>query len=155
MEVFPALLRPIAAGRTAEPIVLEGEAGCFYHPEKKAEVPCAECGRFLCALCDVELNDRHLCPSCLEAGARKGRLIELEQRRVRYDTSALALAVVPVLAWPFTFATAPAAIALACYGARKPRSLVSRYWPRAALAIVLATAELAGWAYFIYTVANA
>lgn len=152
MEVFPALLRAPATGRKAETILLDGEAGCFYHPEKKAEIPCAECGRFLCALCDVELNDRHLCPACLEAGAKQGRLVELEQRRVRYDSIALALAIVPLLMWPFTFATAPAAIACALYGARQPRSLVSRYWPRAAVAIVIASAELLGWAVVLYVV---
>ena len=151
VEAFPALLRAPTAGRAAEAIVLDGEASCFYHPEKKAEVPCAECGRFLCALCDVELNDRHLCPTCLEAGTRKGQLIELEQRRTRYDTVALTLTLAPILAWPFTIATAPAAIAIAIYGARKPRSLVSRYWQRAGVAIALATAQLGGWVALIYS----
>src|SRR5512135_125658 len=79
-ELFPAFFRAAPVGSAGETIVVEGEAGCFYHPEKKAVVPCAECGRFLCALCDLELNGRHLCPGCLESGQRKGRLVEIEKR---------------------------------------------------------------------------
>lgn len=150
VEVFPALLRAPVAGRSAEALLIEGEASCFYHPEKKAEVPCGECGRFLCALCDVELNDRHLCPGCLEAGTTKGRLVELEQRRFRFDNLALAFALVPVLMWVVTFATAPATIVLAFYGARQPRSLVARYWPRAAAAIFIATLQMVGWVIGLY-----
>src|SRR6266487_4437379 len=58
VEVFPALFRRIAPGRAAEAILIEGEAGCFYHPQKKAVAPCEVCGRFLCAVCDCEVKDR-------------------------------------------------------------------------------------------------
>src|SRR5262245_9590695 len=65
--VFPALFRPVARGEIGERLVSEGEASCYYHPQKKAVLPCSRCGRFLCALCDVDLNGEHLCPSCLES----------------------------------------------------------------------------------------
>src|SRR5438046_1925263 len=64
VEIFPAFLRPLAEGQHGETILVEGEASCFYHPRKRAVIPCSACGRFLCALCDVELNNEHLCPVC-------------------------------------------------------------------------------------------
>src|SRR5262245_16998397 len=68
VEVFPALFRrPVNAG-TGEITLLEAEAACFFHANKKAVVPCHGCGRFLCALCDCELNGDHFCPACLETG---------------------------------------------------------------------------------------
>src|SRR5689334_13554458 len=65
VEVFPAFFRPIAKGRDADPLLVDGEASCFYHPQKKASLPCDACGRFLCALCDCELHGQHFCPGCL------------------------------------------------------------------------------------------
>src|SRR5262245_64413079 len=78
IEVFPALFRRLAPGSAGEAVMLDGESSCFYHPQKKAVVPCAECGRFLCALCDCELNDQHFCPACLESGKKKKRITDLE-----------------------------------------------------------------------------
>src|SRR6266581_110809 len=97
VEVFPALFKPIAEGKPGETILVEGEASCFYHPQKRAVIHCAACGRFLCGLCDVELNDEHLCPVCLEAGRKKGKLTQLETRRTLYDSSALLLSVFPLI----------------------------------------------------------
>src|ERR1041384_5927116 len=71
VEIFPALFKPIARGRAAEPDVIEGESSCFYHERKKAVTPCDICGRFLCALCDVEINNQHICPACLETGRKR------------------------------------------------------------------------------------
>src|SRR5437867_11181347 len=74
IEIFPALFRRMEAGRAGEVIMLAGEAGCFYHPQKKAVLPCEGCGRFLCALCDCEHQGQHLCPPCLETGRSKGKI---------------------------------------------------------------------------------
>ena len=46
VEIFPALFRPLARGRDGEALMVEGESSCFYHPQKKAVVPCQGCGRF-------------------------------------------------------------------------------------------------------------
>lgn len=64
IEVFPALFRGRSVGQSGETIMIEGEASCFYHPQKKAVLPCQGCGRFLCALCDCEFNGQHFCPAC-------------------------------------------------------------------------------------------
>src|SRR5688572_22390826 len=75
-EVFPAAFRILGPGQTGERILLQGESSCFYHEQKKAVVPCDACGRFLCALCDVDLNGKHLCSQCLDTGRQKGSLQE-------------------------------------------------------------------------------
>src|SRR2546426_12825164 len=107
IEIFPAFFKPVEGGSAGEAIMVDGEASCFYHPQKRAAVPCGSCGRFLCGLCDLEVNGQHICPVCLEAGQRKGQLNELGSRRILWDSAALALAVVPIVAWPLTLLTWP------------------------------------------------
>lgn len=151
VEVFPALTRKVAEGKPGETILIEGEASCFYHPQKRATVPCAACGRFLCALCDVEINDEHLCPACLETGRKKGKLTQLETKRILYDSSALMLAALPLLLfclWWISIVTAPAAIVLAIYSWYQPSSILPRSRVRSYLAIGLGLAEVAGWILF-------
>jgi len=123
---FPALFAPAKRGSAGEAILIDSEASCFYHPQKRASIPCDACGRFLCPVCDVELNGEHLCPGCLESGRSKGKLTQLETKRTLYDGMALSAALLPVLAWPITLLTAPAAIFLAIYAMRKPTSLLPR-----------------------------
>src|SRR5215469_6856284 len=115
-EVFPALFRKTAAVQTGEAVMIEGESSCFYHPEKKAVLPCDGCGRFLCALCDCLLHGRHYCPTCLEAGKTKGKIKSLENQRTQYDNVALSLAILPlvlIFTVYFTFITAPMALFVA------------------------------------------
>ena len=157
VEVFPALLKLVAEGKPGETILVEGEASCFYHPQKRAVIPCAACGRFLCALCDVELNDEHLCPVCLEAGRKKGKLTQLETRRTLYDSSALLLSVFPLILfcmWWASLVTAPAAIILAVYSWYQPASIVPRTRIRSYLAIFVGLLQIAGWGLFFAGVWN-
>src|SRR6185312_11526726 len=113
VEVFPALFRKIDAGKSGETIMVEGESSCFYHPQKKAVLPCDGCGRFLCALCDCPLDGRHLCPTCLEAGRTKGKIKSLDNERTLYDSIALALTLYPLIIFYFTLITAPLALFVA------------------------------------------
>src|ERR1051325_6049340 len=85
--VFPAAAG-LRSGAAPEPIAAEAEASCFFHPESRAAIPCAECGRFLCNLCDIELDGRHLCPSCFQSGVATNKLVTLETQRTMYDTVA-------------------------------------------------------------------
>ncbi|MDB6110843.1 MAG: hypothetical protein JWR69_2593, partial [Pedosphaera sp.] len=39
-QVFPALFRRFTPGRSGEAVMEESEASCFYHPQKKAVLPC-------------------------------------------------------------------------------------------------------------------
>jgi hypothetical protein len=155
VEVFPALFRRHTPGRDGEAVVVENEASCFYHPQKKAVLPCEGCGRFLCALCDCELHGQHFCPACLETGKKKGKIKRLENERVLYDDLALALAVLPLLIFYFTLVTAPIALYIAIRYWNSPRSIVRRqtHW-RFVIAIIFATLEIAGWGIGIYLIAT-
>src|SRR6267142_6972300 len=124
VEVFPALFRRTAPPVSGEIILVEGEAACFYHPAKKAVLPCHGCGRFLCALCDCELNGQHFCPACLEAGKTRGRIKSLDHKRTLYDSIALSMAVYPMLIFYFTVITAPMTLFVAIRYWKSPPSLV-------------------------------
>lgn len=144
VAVFPALFRTAAPVTGAERAA-ENESTCFYHPQKKALLPCEGCGRFLCGLCDVELNGQHLCPACIESGQKKGRLKNLENRRVLQDSLALILATLPLLLFWITLITAPMALYVAIRHWNTPTSIIRRTKVRFVLAIVLASLQIVGW----------
>ncbi len=148
VEVFPALFRQETTV-AAERILTEGEASCFYHPEKKAAVVCDACGRFLCALCDVDFNGQHLCPSCLEAGRQKGKIAKLQNERTRHDRIALALALFPVIFFYLTIFSAPATLYYAIRHWKSPGSIVPhRRRLNLSIAIFFACVQIAGWVIF-------
>ncbi|MDB6112007.1 MAG: hypothetical protein JWR69_3757, partial [Pedosphaera sp.] len=149
-QVFPALFRRFTPGRSGEAVMEESEASCFYHPQKKAVLPCEGCGRFLCALCDCELNGQHLCPSCLEGGRKKKKIKSLENHRILYDRAALALAVYPMLIFYLTIVTAPIAIFLAIRHWNTPTSIIHRTKIRYVIALTIATLQIIGWVAMIY-----
>jgi hypothetical protein len=154
IEVFPALFRKLNPGASAQPVMVEGESSCFYHPQKKAVVPCAGCGRFLCALCDCEFGGEHLCPACLETGKSKGKIQALDNQRTRYDSIALGLVVLPMLIFYFTIITAPMALYVAIRYWKAPRSLVQRSRLRFILAVFLALLQITGWTTFFIVLAT-
>ena len=148
IEVFPALFREEKI-TPAERIVAEGEAGCFYHPGKKAAVVCEACGRFLCALCDVDFNGQHLCPACLQAGRQKGKIARLQNTRTRHDRVALAIAVLPMLIFYFTIFSAPAALFYSLWHWKSPGSIVpNRRRLNLVIAMIIASLQIAGWVAF-------
>jgi hypothetical protein len=153
-EVFPAFFRAIPRGTGGETVLQEGQATCFYHPQKTAHVPCDGCGRFICALCDVELQGEHLCPGCIEAGRRKGKITTLESRRTLHDNIALSLALLPFIVWPLTILTAPAAIIYAIAAWKKPTSIAPRTKARFIASIVLGLLTLVGWGVAIYYISD-
>ncbi len=153
-EAFPALFRERATAQAGEAILVEGEAGCFFHPQKRASIPCSNCGRFLCALCDVEINDRHLCPACLESGAQKGNLVQFGTKRTLWDSAALGTALLPLLMWPLTVVTGPLAVGLGIYALFKPSSIIPRTRVRAYLAILIGLAQIAGWIVLMVVIFN-
>lgn len=155
VDVFPAALRPQGPGATGDAVLVEGEAGCFYHPAKKAVVPCESCGRFLCAVCDVEMNGAHLCAACVESGKKKGRLKGLDNRRTLYDSLALMVATFPILVWPFTAIGGPVALYIAIRHWNAPSSIIPRSKWRAVLAIVIALVEIGLWISIPIAIHNA
>jgi hypothetical protein len=145
--VFPAwLARPEIS--IAAP-AMEGEAGCFYHPSKKAVVPCDQCGRFLCALCQVDFFAQNWCPNCIETSRRKGRLSGLDAVRKLYGNAALSLAVLPLLFWPVTFMTAPMSLYVTFRYWSAPSSLVRRNRWQFYAAILFDVVELGAWFWLL------
>jgi hypothetical protein len=153
VEIFPAMFRPPRPPDAGEILLLEGQATCFYHNNKKAMLPCHACGRFLCALCDCELNGEHFCPACLESGKSKGKIKALDNRRARYDSIALALAVLPLITivfWFVTIFTAPMALFIAIRYWNAPRSIIHHTRIRYVLALIVAAIQIAAWGIGIY-----
>ena len=105
--VFRRAFEPVAAAGTAQPAAASGEAVCFVHAASAAERPCDGCGRYMCALCDVELNGGHFCPACLEhppTGTLRAALVTEE---FAYDRLVLALGWLWILFWPSWIVVAP------------------------------------------------
>jgi hypothetical protein len=156
VHAFPALFRPLESGRAGEAVLSDEESACFYHPKKRAVVPCDNCGRFLCALCDLEFNARHYCPPCLEAARDRGALPRLESQRTCHDRIAMALALYPLLIFFYpTLFTAPVALFLSVRALRSPGSLVHGSKIRCVAAMLLSTAEIVAWVLLVNVVVNA
>lgn len=146
ISVFPALYRPLESGRPGEALLTDEESACFYHPKKRAVVPCESCGRFLCALCDLDLNGTHYCAPCLETARGRGAFPRLENRRTCHDRVALAVALYPLILFFYpTLLTAPVAIFLSVRALRRPGSLVHGAKIRSFLAMLIGTAEVVAW----------
>jgi hypothetical protein len=148
IDVFPALFRGLQPGKAGEAL-MDDQASCFYHPQKKAILPCDHCGRFLCALCDVELGGKHLCPACLETGKKKGRIANLDRHRVLYDNLAFRLALFPMITIWMTVITAPIALYLAIRHWNSPMSIVKRTKIHLILAMAISGLQILAWATWI------
>ncbi len=98
---FPALYAEIKKGEVGERAIEEDESTCFYHEKRKASVVCDGCGKFLCALCDLEIHNGHFCPNCADTGKatkeKKKDTSTNENSNYLYGTLALILSVFPIL----------------------------------------------------------
>jgi hypothetical protein len=147
---FPALYKFVSEGAPAETLLVDSEASCYYHPDKKAVIPCSICGRFLCALCDVEFNEKHLCISCLESSRKNKKVRNLENHRVLYDSIALWISIIPMLVFYFTIITAPFAIFMVFRYWKAPSSIIPRTKLRFIVAFIFSGAQIAGWTVGIF-----
>lgn len=143
--VFPAFYREAPKGERPENAVLDDEATCYYLPDKKAVAICEGCGVFLSSLYVFELDGKTWCPKCVEKGKQTGKLKSLEETRTNYDSVALSLAILPILFWPFTLVTAPAALGMAIWFWKRPGSFLPRSKIRFVFAILIALLQIAGW----------
>src|SRR5579871_6371055 len=149
--VFPAI-ESTRAGALPEAVESETEASCFYHPDSRAAIPCDECGRFLCRLCELEIGGRHLCPQCFQSGAASEKIANVVTSRTMYDSIAIALVTWPILFWPMLLVSAPAALFLIVRRWRAPGSLVPRTRARYYIAGLIALAEIVGVVLLIVAV---
>ncbi len=145
VSVFPAFFAQPEASSSGTLVLEAGESSCFYHPHKRAVVPCDRCGRFLCSLCQVEFLGQNWCPLCVQAGSHKGELAQLDSQRTLYDNLTLMLAIVPIPVFVLTPITAPVTLYLTIRYWRAPTSILPRTKIRFYIAGVLAVLEIAGW----------
>lgn len=150
--VFPAWFKTFAPAPVGQQVISEGESSCFYHPTKQAAVPCDACGRFLCSLCDCEVQGQHYCPGCVSAATSKGRMVLFERSRTNHDSVALSLAAFSLLLGPFALIVGPTAIFWALWFWRRPGSLLPRTKVRSILAIIIGLATTVGWGYWAFSV---
>lgn len=151
VEVFPALFRGAATVRSGEPLTVEGEASCFYHPHKRATSLCSACGRFICSLCETELTGHCLCPSCIDRGRQSEELETLVTQRTLHDSLALSMAILPLLFFPATVITAPIVLYIAIRHWKRPGSILPRTRIRFVCAVIIALAQISGWLTLLFS----
>jgi hypothetical protein len=122
----------VARQNTNAAAALSDQATCFFHPDKAFQACCQRCGRFVCALCDLQLGSEHVCPSCFERGRAvsgvEASKAEWRHRDVLYDSIAVTIGWGWILFWPLIVAAIPAAIFLHVKYRKAPRSyLIPRY----------------------------
>ena len=144
-EVFPAFFRETAVGSGGEALVIDSEASCFYHLQKKAAVVCSACGRFLCGLCDVEVEGVHYCPDCLHTSQQKGKVGSIDNNRRLMDALAWHLALLGLFIFYFSVITAPLAVYFGFKHWNTPLSIVRRSRWRLVAAIILGSLQILGW----------
>jgi len=149
---------PIVRQNTNSVSALSDQATCFFHPDKAFQACCQRCGRFVCALCDLQLGAEHVCPTCFErgradSGVEAGKA-EWRYRDVLYDSIALTVGWVWILVWPVIVAALPAVIFLHVKYRKAPRSYLIarsawRFWAAYAglvwLPLLLASSFFARW----------
>jgi len=128
---------PVIRQNTNAAIALSDQATCFFHPDKAFQACCQRCGRFVCALCDLQLGAEHVCPTCFErgrgsSGAEAGKA-EWRYRDVLYDSIAVTIGWAWILIWPSFVAALPAVIFLHVKYRKAPRSYLIprsgwRFW---------------------------
>lgn len=149
LETFPAHWRAVPAGRAGDPVTGE-EAGCFVHPDRRAEAACECCGRFMCALCEVRVGEQRICVACLENGRRAGRLVQVERSRTLFSLIAIRVALLGILLGPFAPLAGSSAIILAVVGLVRPGGITGRRYVGTAigsivLGLLLVVLWLAWW----------
>lgn len=143
---FPALELPGVPGEPPVAAVEGQEAGCYFHPEYKAEQICAHCGRFICSLCDLPVGEARYCPVCLEAKHQGPGLDLLVDRRTCHDNLVLKILLASVFLFliPSLF-LAPLCLFLVIRYWQSPGSLLRRGRWRLIAALVLSSLLIIGW----------
>lgn len=105
VDLFPAVLSSFRKGEKAETIMESAHSSCLNHPDKAAVTICEECGAYLCSLCDLEVEGRHICPNCLKNS--KEKIKSLKTDAVLYDDIVLSVSVISFVLFYFAILSAP------------------------------------------------
>ena len=149
---------PIVRENTNAASALSDQATCFFHPDKAFQACCQRCGRFVCALCDLQLGAEHVCPTCFERGrgdsGAEASKAEWRYRDVLYDSIAVTVGWGWIIFWPTIVAAIPAVIFLHVKYRKAPRSYLIprsgwRFWSAyvglAWLPLLLASSFFVRW----------
>lgn len=151
--LYPALHRP-RGGEAAQTVQDDSHSSCMNHPQKRATVICDGCGKFLCALCDVEWNGEHLCTDCIAHRKSEDPEQALRTEYVHYDLIALMLALLAIPLISIAIIIAPVVLFMAWRFWSVPwRSVPHRKWIMV-LAALMACLEIAGWVGFVTVLVN-
>lgn len=107
--LFPALFKS-SKSVDAQLLLDEGQSSCMNHPAKRAVAVCDGCGKFLCALCDVDWNGDHLCSACIAHRKQANPDNALRTEYIHYDRIVLALAIASIFLYFLGVIVAPAAL---------------------------------------------
>jgi hypothetical protein len=128
---------PVVRQNSNATAALSDQATCFFHPDKVFQACCQQCGRFVCALCDLQLGAEHVCPVCFESGraetgAEASKAV-WRYRDVLYDSIAVTAGWAWIIVWPTFVAAIPAVIFLHVKYRKAPRSYLIprsgwRFW---------------------------
>ena len=130
-------LWPVARQNGNAAAALSDQATCFFHPDKAFQACCQRCGRFVCALCDLQLGAEHVCPACFERGRGDSDVeagkAEWRYRDVLYDSIAFTVGWAWILFWPVIVAAIPTVIVLHVKYRKAPRAYLIprsgwRFW---------------------------
>jgi hypothetical protein len=130
-------LWPVVQRNNNAATALSDQATCFFHPEKAFQACCQRCGRFVCALCDLQLGAEHVCPACFERGradsGAEASKSEWRHRDVLFDSIALTVGWAWIFFWPVIIAAIPTVIFLQVKYRKAPRSYLIprsgwRFW---------------------------
>lgn len=106
-RLFPRFFSTYMAEKSPVEASSDYESSCFFHQKKLAVSHCSECGRFLCSLCELNIEGRILCPICLEKLDQEKRLKTFTNQVTFWDSITVSMAIMPMLIWPLTIITAP------------------------------------------------
>jgi len=146
VTVFPVALHPPVAA-APEAVVTGQEASCYNHAMNRAMAACDSCGRFLCALCDIEGAGGHVCPACFERKEEPA-----QHQRINYDSIALALVTLPMLLCWVPILTTPAALFFAFKFWSAPSPVFPRGKWRLWLTVLIAVLQVALVVWFFAVV---
>lgn len=73
-------------------------AACANHARNAAVTSCTRCGLFICALCEMNVGDGTLCPSCFDRSRDPGPGVSTGATRYRdYATMSISTAILSIL----------------------------------------------------------
>jgi uncharacterized paraquat-inducible protein A len=149
-RLFPRFFNIYKGETSLVEVSSDNESSCFFHQKKLAVSHCSECGRFLCSLCELNIEGRIFCPNCLEKLDQEKRLKTFTNQVTFWDSITLSLAILPMLLWPFTIITAPLTLIYIWRHFKDNKNyIIPRKRWRFYLAGLLAGMQITGWTILI------